>query len=309
MRPAFSWTRAIRVFGGFGACVCTLFFFSERVAHAQVPILGGDAPAYERASDEFAAALVVDVSTGKELYAWQADKRWPAASLTKLLSALVVLDRAPRWDRIVSLTRQDEVGGGRLRVAPGARIRVRDLLYASIVGSANNAAMALARTSGLRLKTFVARMNAKAKALGMRQSHFVDPVGMDPNNISSARDLAKLATAAFAKPVIQRAASTPVYTFRIRNRKQKKTIHNTNRLLTEAQELTIIGGKTGYLEEAKRNFLVELAGASNPAKPQLLIVVLGSPDPNRMFLTAKGLAEWAWQAYDWPSVRTTMSRP
>lgn len=287
-----------------------VFFFASMLlfpagvfAQNRQPVLDGMAQGYSRKEDEFASALVVDVATGKELYAWKADKAWPIASVTKLMSALVAIDRKPQWSRIVSISKKDEVGGGRLRVSVGAQLSLKDVLYSSIVGSANNAAMALARTSGLKPATFISRMNAKAKSLSMQHSSFADPSGMDPKNVSTARDLVKLANAAFGHSVIRKAASTASYSFQIRNRDQKKTILNTNHLLTRDPDVLVIGGKTGYLEESLNNLVVELTGNRGEQKPALLIVVLGSPTKERLFATAKGLAEWAWEAYDWPSAR------
>ncbi len=264
------------------------------------PILKGDTDAYPRAPDEFASALVLDAATDKELYAFQPDKRWSAASLTKLLTALIMIDRKPRWNRRISLQKRDEVGGGRLRVRPGATMTVRDLFYSSIVGSANNATMALVRSSGLGTKSFLREMNRKAKTLHLDSSHFVDPTGMSPKNISTARDLAKLTQASFANRTLQEAASTARYSFALVRPKITKTIHTTNRLLATDFDLRIHGGKTGYLEEAQHNLVVQLE--RNPPSadaPALLVVVLGAPNTSRMFASAKSLAEWAWKGYEW----------
>ena len=259
-----------------------------------------DAPAM---GTRYASAVVYDMKSGKELYKANSNLKWSAASLTKLVGALVALDHKPNWNKIVSIKKVDEVGGGRLRVDSGSTLSLKDVLFSSIVGSANNAAMALARTSGLTSKAFVSAMNKKVQSLGMKSSAFVDPAGMDPANVTTAEDLVKLAKAAFSVPILQQAASTPIYSFVVRNYKYEHTIKNTNHLLTMDPDMYVIGGKTGYLEESQNNLIVELRGKDPVTQPTLMVVVLGSPDKNQMFATAKALAEWSWNAYSWPSAQ------
>ena len=267
------------------------------------PTLKSKGPAAPAMGNLYASAVVYDMKSGKELYKANPNLPWSAASLTKLMGALVAIDQKPNWNRIVSILKADEVGGGRLRVDSGSTLSLQDVLFSSIVGSANNAAMALARTSGLSSKAFIANMNKKAKALGMTHSTFADPAGMDPANIVTAEDLVKLAKAAFSTPIIQKAASTPTYSFVVRNYDYRHTIKNTDHLLTSDPDVYVYGGKTGFLNEARNNLIVELRGNDAVAQPTLLVVVLGAPDEKQMFGTAKGLAEWAWKAYSWPSAQ------
>ena len=275
--------------------------FAKTTVKVKTPVLKKTATDYSRQADAFTSAIVIDVKTGKELYTYQPDKVWPIASLTKLMNALVFLDQKPNLDRIVSMKAADEVGGGRLRVSVGSKLSIRDLIYSAIVGSANNAAMAMSRVSGLSQKTFIAKMNSKAKVLGLKTAHFADPAGMDPKNVMSARDMGKLAKVAFSTVNIQRPASTPTYTFAIRNSGGTHTIKNTNALLMDdSNGLLVTGGKTGYLVESQYNFAVEMRGAAT-SSPKLLVVVFGAPSMPRSADVAQGLAEWAWNAYDWPS--------
>lgn len=287
----------LRVFRGFAIAAALVF---PSAANAVGPRLDPLADAYPRKANEFSAAVIIDSASGKELYVYHPEKKWSTASITKLLSALVVAEQKPRWTKSATIKKVDEVGGGRLRVVSGAKMTLRDLLFSSIVGSANNAAMALARSTGLGMKTFIARMNQTAKRLKMTSSRFVDASGMDPDNISTARDIAKLATAAFANKYIREAATTASYRFVLQSPKIKKTITNTNHLLTSDPSVTVYGGKTGYLEESQNNLAVKLErNPKSPAAPPLLVVVLGSPDKEHLFSTAKALAEWAWKAYEW----------
>jgi serine-type D-Ala-D-Ala endopeptidase (penicillin-binding protein 7) len=287
---------------GVAIVVCIFWLMPSVVFAVSPPILKGTAPAYPRQKDEFAAALVIDVKSQKELYVWKPDTRWPIASVTKLMSSLVTVRRKPTWSQSFNILKRDEVGGGRLRVPVGAVMTVKDLLYSSLVGSANNAAMAFSRVSGLGPKAFVTHMNRTAASLGMSSSTFVDPSGMSPENLSTVRDLVKLANVAFADPNIRKAVGTAKYTFMVKKPFMQKVIMNTNRILTAENAFYVHAGKTGYLEESRHNLVVKLeAMPKSPAKQQLLIIVLGAPDKEHLFATAEGLAEWAWMAYDWPS--------
>lgn len=275
--------------------------FSVSVADASAagPALRSGAMAYERSDDEFVSAVVVDIQSGKRLYGYQAQKVWPAASLSKLMSALVVLDHHPAWNKVVSTVRADEVGGGSLVVKVGSRMTVQDMFYSSIVGSANNTTMSLARLSGLGKAGFVSHMNTKAKELGLKHTKFQEPTGLNENNVTSAEDMAKLAQTAFSKTMIRRAASTMAYRFTVSNPTVVKTVKNTNRLLTSDDDLWVVGGKTGFIYEARYNLAVQMRPMAGG--PQLMVVVLGAPTKNSSFDSAKSLANWAWRAYAWPS--------
>ncbi|MEO5928199.1 MAG: serine hydrolase [Patescibacteria group bacterium] len=281
------------------ACLCIPQVGS---AKAVSPAMISGAHAYSRSSNEFAAAIVVDQRSGEVLYEYHADDARSAASLTKLMGALVFIDHSPDWNKIVDIRAQDEVGGGRLRVASGATLRVIDLLYSSITASANNAAVALARVTGIGQATFVKEMNAKAKALGLAHSSFVDSSGMDPKNITTARDMAALATAAFNVDPIRKVATTGSYTFKVRNTGEMHKIKNTNDILTSSayDGYYVTGGKTGFLYESMYNLAVRVRPSTDKASDrQLMVVVLGSPTREASFKTGTSLANWAWKAYKW----------
>lgn len=267
------------------------------------PMLKSTATEYLPSKNEFSSALVIDLASGKTLYEYRASEVWPAASLTKLMGALVFLDHQKVSNRLVTLTSADEVGGGRLRVASGARLSVRDMLYSSITASANNAATALARLSGLGVKGFVSAMNAKAKVLGLKDTRFVDPSGIDPKNMTTARDMAKIATAAFNTNEIRVAATTAQYRFTIRNTGQAKTLKNTNGLLMEngPESVYVTGGKTGFLYESQHNLAVRLRPSAAMKDRTLMVIVFGASTDAASFASAKGLAKWAWNSYMWDS--------
>lgn len=255
---------------------------------------------YRPKENVFASALVLDAKTKKVLFSFKPTKAWPAASLTKLTGAMVFLDQGFDWNKIVAIKKQDEVGGGRLRVSSGATMSIKDVVYSSLIGSANNAATALARISGLGMKNFVTAMNSKAKALGCINTVFYDASGMNENNMTSVSDVAKIALAAFSKSELRQPAATASYTFKVRNTGELHTIKNTNGLLIDENNgLYVTGGKTGYLEESKNNLVVRLRPSQKDVNRELLVVVFGAETKTSLFDVAANLARWSWSAYDW----------
>ncbi|MCX6780725.1 MAG: serine hydrolase, partial [Candidatus Magasanikbacteria bacterium] len=202
---------------------------------------------------------------------------WPLASITKLMTALVLSDMDLNWNASVKLSGVDEVGGARLRVAVGGVYRRIDLLHASLMGSANNATNALARTSGLTKQEFVARKNAKAKQLGMLHTHFTDPTGIRTTNVSTAYDISLLIEAAAKDARILPIEQKKTYTLRsIAKKPRVHTIKNTDSLLQRGVDVQV--AKTGYLVESKYNFAVK---ASDAAGNECTVVVLGAPSMAR----------------------------
>lgn len=237
------------------------------------------------------AYVVLDDQTGAVVSSRNADTPHPAASLTKLMSAVIFMEHRPAWNLRVKMLKADEVGGGRLRLPIGTVVTVRDLFYAALVGSANNSANALMRSSHLSNRLFIHEMNVRAAVLGLRHTAFRDASGMNPGNVTTARDMALLARYAFKNPDIGAAVGTEQYQFKPVTQKQKKTIANTNLILGQsAGGVTITGGKTGYLEEADYNLVVR---ATNPAGRGYLIVVLGSTSRRAAADDARTLATMA----------------
>jgi D-alanyl-D-alanine endopeptidase (penicillin-binding protein 7) len=290
-------TFATRLLAPFSLC---LALFATSVEAASVT-------AFVPEPNEFEAAIVMVPRTHEVLYAYEASKPHPAASLTKLANALAFVKGTPAWNTIISLRREDEVGGGRLRVAIGARMTIKDLMYSSITASANNAATAMMRLSGKKKSVFLKEMNQAVAKTGAKYSTFVDGSGMDPRNMTTANDMALIADTAFRNPTIRRAATTMKYTFVVRNTGEKKTITNTNLLLTHDPDVWVVGGKTGYLEESKYNLVVQmrplLADGSNIPSKEVIVVVFGAPTKDGQFTSAKRLAQWAWQQYEFPRPR------
>ncbi len=236
------------------------------------------------------AVVVMDRNSKKILHAVNADAQWPAASLTKLATAAVTLKHA-RLSSLVRLRSVDEVGGARLRVADGALLSVRDALAATLIGSANNTANTLVRATGRSRAQFIKEMNAYAKSVGARQTKFVEPSGIEPGNVTTAKDMALLARAAFSDPTVRSLSQSAQYSIRVRNTGERHRIKNTNKLITNSP-LIVLGGKTGLLEESDHNFVVEVR---NKQWQRLIIVIFGAPSFQSAFSSAEKLAAWAWQ--------------
>lgn len=283
------------------ACLVGASFFCVSFVQAAKPL--PDASPFVPSEGEFVSAVVLTPGAHQVLYAFKSDLPHPAASLSKLPNALAFLTRNVPMSRTVALLKQDEVGGGRLRVSSGSRMTVQDMFYSSITASANNTAAALARLSGLKTTAFLALMNQQTRLAGATHSVFFDFAGMDPRNMTTARDMALIADKAFAQPTIRRAASVDAYRFTVRSGRTRisKTIKNTNDLLTKDPEMWVIGGKTGYLEEAKNNLAVRLRKLDERGKPiagtDIIVVVFGVPTKQGMFASAKRLALWTWNTH------------
>jgi D-alanyl-D-alanine carboxypeptidase len=244
------------------------------------------------------SAIVVDRASGKVLFSHNHDLPWVAASLTKIMTSVVFIEQNPSWYANAHILSQDEVGGGRLRVASGALMTVKDIFFSAVTGSANNCAMALMRLSGLSDEQFVGQMNFRAWVLGMKNTRFYEPSGMDVRNVTTVDDMAILANYAFGNGWIRKAATTFWYKFNVISPALAKSIKNTNDLLIYDPDLYITGGKTGYLHESQYNLVIATKHMSQQ-QPDLIVVVLGADTRQASFDEAKRLALWMWNNYEW----------
>ena len=215
------------------------------------------------------SVLVVEDDTGKVLLEKNANVQVPIASLTKLMTAMVVLDSKPDMDAPISIekTDVDMLKHSTSRVPVGAEIARRDVLQLALMSSDNRAAASLARTYPGGPAAFAAAVNAKIRALGLTQTVIEEPTGLSPNNKSTATDLVKIATAAAAYPDIRRITTDTKDVINIKGRKVE--YHNTNRLVG-AKGWEISMSKTGYTEEAGRCLIMRIKSAGKNATLVLL---------------------------------------
>jgi D-alanyl-D-alanine endopeptidase (penicillin-binding protein 7) len=195
------------------------------------------------------SALIVDGNTGQVIYERDTKMVTPIASVTKLMTALVVLDALQPLDEVITLTSDDKwKGKGAFsRIPIGAKISRGDLMRLALMASENRAARTLARNYPGGIPEFVKTMNIKAKALGMTQTQFDDPSGLSSNNVSSARDLVKLVNAVSRQSIIRDYSTLPSY--EVRAGKSMLGFRNTN-LLIGRDDWDIVVQKTGFTQDA-----------------------------------------------------------
>ncbi len=194
-------------------------------------------------------ALVMEEGTQDILFSRNTKVALPIASITKLMTSLVVLDAHEAMDELITVTADDldTEKFSRSRLAVGTTLSRRDMLHLALMSSENRAAHALGRNYVGGLPAFVAAMNAKAKSLGMNSAHFNDPTGLSSQNIASAEDLVKLVNAASANPTIREFSTDHEYAVPVGSRMLE--FHNTNKLVANPA-WDIVVQKTGYITEA-----------------------------------------------------------
>lgn len=244
------------------------------------------------------SALVFDRDAGEILFEKNSRDKISLASLTKLMTALVVLDENPDWDKTIKLVRADDRDGGIVYARSPEVVTVNDLFQMTLVGSVNNAAMALVRSTGITSEGFVAKMNAKAGELGLKNTIFADPTGLMPENQGTARDVAKLLAGAMEKEEIKKAVIQKKYVFNPVGSEKTYYVKSTDELLwsfLNEAPYAFVGGKTGYIEESGYNLAVEVERDGH----RVVIVVLGSASAEDRFREIKGLADWTFENYQW----------
>lgn len=246
------------------------------------------------------SALVVDWRTGTALFEKNADSPQPIASITKLVTALAIVGTNPDWDEPVEILGSDLRPGGVAYLAPGDVLPRRDVFTVMLVASSNEAAVALARATGLSAEEFAARMNEQARRLSMMSARFVEPSGLDAHDVASARDIAFLVRAAMDEPLIQEAVLRPAFSFKTAAGKER-TVRTTDDLLGSflaKPPYRFLGGKTGYVDSAGYCFA---AAAERGEGERVIAVALGSPAKDGRFHDVKSLIYWAFDAYRWPN--------
>ncbi len=219
------------------------------------------------------AAFVFDQETGQALYAKNADNALPIASITKLMTSMVVLDARLNLDEAVVIDRADidMLKGSKSRLPVGTAFRREDLMRLALMASDNRAAAALGRTYPGGTGAFVEAMNAKAKLLGLSNAQFVDPTGLAPGNVASPQDLAMMVSAASAYPEIREFSTAPALRVTLPTSSRQIGFVNTNALVRTGG-WTIGLSKTGYINEAGKCLVMQAIIASRP----VVIVLMDS---------------------------------
>ena len=217
------------------------------------------------------AVLVQDQSSGDVLFEKNSGAVLPIASITKLMTAMVVLDAQLSLTESLSIGHEDvdTLKGTRSRLKVGAQLSREDMLLLALMASENRAASALSRHYPGGAAAFIEAMNHKAAAIGLKDTHFSDPTGLTAANVSSARDLTKMVAAASHYPLIRELSTTSERTMLVGGR--PVAFHNTNTLVrSPASGWEIAVSKTGYIREAGK-CLVMQAWLNN--KPVVIVLL------------------------------------
>ncbi len=220
------------------------------------------------------AVMVYDQTTGQPLFAKNADSAMPIASITKLMTSMVVLDAMQAMDETITIDRDDvdTLKGSHSRLPVGTPFHRDDLMRLALMASDNRAAAALGRTYPGSTAAMVEAMNAKARALNLENTRFVDPTGLAPGNVASPADLARLVDAASKYERIREYTTTPALNVTLPNAKRPIGFQNTNALVRSGGNWDIGLSKTGYINEAGKCLVMQAMIASRP----VVIVLLDS---------------------------------
>ncbi len=256
-----------------------------RLANEEAPIAFRNSGLNLRSS----SAMVVDQKTGQTLFGKNADARMPIASITKLMTAMVVLDAQLPLDEKIAISSEDtdSLKGTHSRIKVGTTLSRQLALQLALMSSENRAAAALGRAYPGGFSAFVAAMNRKAESLGMLHTHFVDSTGLNSNNTSTAQDLVKMVNAAYAYPLIREMTTTGFYDVAMRGGPRRVQFKNTNMLVRN--KIWEIGlSKTGFINEAGHCLVMQVNIANKP----MVIVLLDSWGKLSRIADAQRIKKW-----------------
>jgi serine-type D-Ala-D-Ala endopeptidase (penicillin-binding protein 7) len=235
------------------------------------------------------AAIIYDPETNQVLWEQNSQDQRSIASITKVMTAVVFIESDPDMSQVVTVERPDTIAASTTQLRTGYEVSLRDLLHLLLISSDNAAARALARVSPWGPAGFVSRMNEKATELGLQSTKYADPSGLDPANVSSAYDMARLIAYAASDERISEIMRKPEYTLALGRR--PVTVHSTNRLLTRADlEGNILGAKTGFIGRSGYCLatLLKMPQVNQP----VAVVVLGAHSNAGRFTEVRNLVSW-----------------
>ncbi len=267
-------------------CVLTGSAFSTSILANETAALNRDPSNLHLASG---SAMVIDLQTDKVLYSSNPDVIVPIASVTKLMTAMVVLDAKQSMDEVipVNISQTPEMKGVFSRVKLGSEMNRRDMLLITLMSSENRAAASLAHSYPGGYPAFILAMNAKAKALGMKHTAYVEPTGLSVYNVSTARDLTKLVMAARKYPMLSELSTTETKTVTFRKPAYSLVFNNTDHLVRKENwdiELT----KTGFTNQAGHCLVLLTTMANRPVS----VVILDAFGKYTHFADASRLRKW-----------------
>jgi len=247
----------------------------------------GSRPSLNDPALRSSAALVLDLTNSSVLYSRHSDVAAPIASITKLMTALVVMEAGQPLDEMLAVTVDDRSfgKGSSSRLSPGAQLSRGDLMHLALMASENRAAHALGRNYPGGVAACVVAMNAKAHQLGMTTAHFVEPTGLSDENVASPEDLSKLVIAAAKVAEIREYSTDSDFTVQVGRHMVR--YRNTDSLVSKA-DWNIVVQKTGYIHEAGRCLVMQTVIEDRP----VVIVLLNSFGKRTRVADARRVRRW-----------------
>ena len=245
-----------------------------------------------------ASVFALDDETGVVLFDVSSTVARPLASLTKMMSAIILTELPMSWSATTTILEVDS-DGSNSHIKVGESYSAAILWQTALIGSSNTAISALVRMSGLTNDQFVALMNAKARRLAMPSLYFVEPTGLDPRNVGTARDVARLLHFALINDAIRPVLGQEQVVL-YPPKQPSRVVWNTNWLLTKWVPHTFadrVVGKTGYIGDSGYNLAVRLVGANARV---IRVVIMGAALPESRFIEARTVGEWVFNHAVWP---------
>jgi len=245
------------------------------------------------------SVLIIDKKSGTVLYDKNSEDLRPMASITKLMSAMVLLELPRKWSEIIEISKSDAVFNGSHTIEIGEKFTALDLWNAALINSSNKSITALVRTSGVTFDGFITLMNRKAEGLGLDSLKFVGPTGINEANVGNTSDIIKLLEEALKYGKIKETLETGEYYLQPLEQEKKRRIWSTDWLLTQwaPHRFKEVVGKTGFIEMSGYNFVSEITGENGQ---KIMTVVLGAETNENRFLETRDLTKWIFSNYLWP---------
>ncbi|ATY84752.1 hypothetical protein CVV65_07275 [Kyrpidia spormannii] len=236
------------------------------------------------------SAVLMDMKTGQVLYAKNPDEPHYPASITKILTAIVALERGRLNDRITTSRLATLQDGNRIYLVEGEEHSLEELLYGMMLNSGNDAAVAIAEHYGGSVADFAAMMNAKAKEIGALHTHFTNPNGLhDPNHVTTAYDMCLIGRYAMQNPIFRQIVATKTYPWH--GKEWESELVNINRMLWTYPGAT--GIKTGYTDQAQQTMVV----SATRGNESLIATLMDIPGQEAMREEATKLLDWGFQHF------------